>query len=318
MKPSQLFLVAAIAASCLAAMPAAADDLSYAQGAGADPAIRETPDGFVLDEWSRRTTPFRHEDSLAAIAQEGPGAYGPLAHAPSDAGVTPVNADPVAGAGEARKPDTRKAMPYTFKYEHKHKTHANTTIEKLELARDLGHGFAISVAEEWLPRPKADKSAGDAFHRLEPYKTRLDIHYSRKLSHNVTFKHRFRNDFKKGKRETKPRFQLQVKLSDHFSVTPGYERINTYSKGKANLYQNQVSMALEYKWKKFKYKYTREDYYSTNGVIYDNTRHNYKNKYVIGYAGKRFEPYLEVRNVSRSSTKPGRDDDVRLGVKYRF
>lgn len=314
MKLSPLVLAVVTALACLATSSAIAGDQS--QAAVNNPTMTEIPDGALLDKWSRNAASFSEGNNFAAVKQTDLGIHHADASGNRDTGRS--HGDTAGATSVTTTPAAKKPMPYTFRYEHKHKTHANTTIEKLELARAIGHGFTVSLAQEWLPRAKADKSAGDAFHDLEPYKTRFDINYSRKLSHNLTFKHRFRNDFKRGKWELKPRFQLQVKVADNFTVTPGYERVNTFNDGKANVYQNQVSMALEYKWRKFKYKYTREDFYSTGRVIYNNTTHNYKNKYVVGYSSGQFEPYLEVRNVSRSSTKPGRDDDIRLGVKYRF
>ncbi|HEY8585113.1 MAG TPA: oligogalacturonate-specific porin KdgM family protein [Rhodanobacter sp.] len=317
---SPLVLVVAAASAGLAAKPASAHDLSsFTQDGGNYPATREAPGGLRLDTWSRGGMPSTYEHGFAAIANENGVNAGHLTPAVSDIGAKPEQADSAGATVGANKPSAKKPTPYTFKYERQHKTYAKTTIEVIELARSIGHGVSVGVAQEWLPKPKADKSAGDAFHSLEPYKTKLDVNYSLKLGQNMTLKHRLRNEFRKSKRETKARFQLQVKLLDDFSVTPGYERENVYSReGKPNLYINILSVELEYKRDKFKYKYTREYFHSTNGVIYNNSRHNYKNKYVIAYAGDRFEPYLEVRNSSRSSTRPGREDDIRLGIKYRF
>lgn len=318
MKLRPVLLVIA-ASACLAAKPASAADVSYAQTTGDLAANHAATVGSAHDDWAQGAESVPNASSSFADLSGFGDAGGPFALTVGDAGIESGSTDSAPNTAPANKPKAKKATPYTFRYEHKHKTHAKTTIEKLELGRQLGHGFSVSVAQEWLPKAKADKSAGDAFHSLEAYKTRLDINYSRKAGDTITFKHRFRNDFKDSKRETKARFQLQMKLQDNLSITPGYERKNVYSKtGKPNAYFNIASVVVEYKWKKFKSKYTREYIHATSGIVYNNRKTDYKNKYVIAYSSKQFEPYLEVRNSSWSSTGPGREDDIRLGVKYRF
>lgn|GEM_PF-4070503 len=184
----------------------------------------------------------------------------------------------------------------------------------------FGNGSSLGLEQVFVPKKRSDDSPGHSFQHLRPKETRFIISLKRKLTPRVLLKPKFKLNIAHHKTSYKPDLKLPVRVTDRFTIEPGYKFKWSHYSGvdKDDKRKREPFIALVYRMGVFKLELRRTQIWAGH-KMYNDRRRDYENKLKLKYAlTANFTLFADARDVTASSTDSRRQLKSKLGFEYAF
>ncbi|AVV32396.1 MULTISPECIES: oligogalacturonate-specific porin KdgM family protein [Cobetia] len=214
---------------------------------------------------------------------------------------------------------TTSAQAVTLDIRHEYKHHAKQHATRVKVSDSIDnfyYGLESKFASE-----KRDDGSQPAMGNLQRGDSEIDWGFKFKLDKNWYIQPGMPIAFGDGKYTLKPQLRIGYKASSiPLTTALRYRReYANYSEDFNDDYeQNKITFTMSYKHGKNKYWLEANYYRNEDKDIYNNTRENYD--YILS-AGRRMGswfPYMELADVSSSSSSDTRQLKTRVGLKYYY
>lgn len=208
------------------------------------------------------------------------------------------------------------ALEYGYSHTYEDTTHRNS--DQMGISHPFGNvtlGFEIRA----LAQPHADGTAGNA---LAHDKIR-EYHYKMKYRYQATDRLTLTPAIGWDHYHQTERYKTSIGLS--YKITPTWQ-FNTkyrydyfYNELRNNFDYYTIENSLYQTIGKFGLTYGYDQYYTDNGIMYNNHNTDHKFKFALDYKmTPKFTPYFEIRNESVNRFIAERATNFEAGFSYKF
>lgn len=211
------------------------------------------------------------------------------------------------------------AQAVTLDIRHEYKHHSDQHATRVKVSDSINN-FYYGLETKFGAEKDSDGSQA-AMSNLERGDSEIDWGFKFKLDENWYIQPGMPIAFGDNKYALKPQLRIGYKASSiPLTTALRYRRefVNDSEDYHDDYQQNKVTFTMSYNHGKNKYWLEANYYKNEDQDIYDNTRENYD--YILS-AGRRIGswfPYLELADVSSSSSSDTRQLKTRVGLKYYY
>lgn len=209
--------------------------------------------------------------------------------------------------------DYRHEMKDTSKSDHK---------DRLLISNRFANGFGLSIEGKW-GQHSSDSTPNKPFNEQVSNGTEVVASYLYKFNNVFSLEPGFSLESTSDSNNYRPYVRGKVNFTDDLSASLRYRpyfKRNQPNETKTDEKGHTLTMVLGYKFlQDYSVEYELEYKKSEDVILSDNEKEDWSHDIKLAYKwDKNWTPYVQVANVSGSSTTDERQTRFRVGVQYNF